>query len=296
MSETSPDRARLFEDHRRLLHGVAYRMLGSWSEAQDVVQDCHLRWIEAAADEVRSPRAWLVTVCTRCSLNRIRAARIRRKSYSGEWLPEPWPDPVSPDPGPDASVELDESISTALLLALERLSPSERASWILHDLFSLSFEEIAGILGRRPETCRQLASRGRRRLRDERPRYPSRPQEHRALLHTFFDAAREGAVDRLVSLLAPEAVLHTDGGGQVSALLEPVVGRDRVAEFFARLFSRWERQGRLVELCEVRFNGAPGLLLRVDGALETALSIASGPTGIEEIYAIRNPEKLRMFS
>ena len=184
------EKASIFEQHRATLEGIAYRMMGTLDEARDVVQDTYLKFDEADLGQLQNPRAWLITVCSRLALNQLRSARARREVYVGEWLPEPFPQPVDGDPGSRA--ELDETLSVALLMALEKLTPVERAAFLLHDVFDLTFDEVATTLERTSTSCRQLASRARKRLRDDKPRFQSSPEEHRRLLEGFFSAAREG--------------------------------------------------------------------------------------------------------
>lgn len=288
-----PDQTFLFEEHRRLLEGIAYRMLGGFADAQDVVQETLLRWIDADHERILAPRAWLIAVCTRLSLNALRSTRRRRETYPGDWLPEPFPSLRPPDP--QESMELDESISIALLVSMESLSAPERASWILHDVFDLPFEEIAGVLERTSESCRQLASRARKRLRQGRPRHRASPAEHKRLLDSFFAAAREGDLAGLREVLSPDVVMHSDGGGKVEALWTPLAGAEEVANFLARVFVGLAGNKIELEARPTHFNGVPGLLLYQDKALATALTIEVREGKIERVFAIRNPEKLDGF-
>lgn len=287
------ERANLFEQHRGLLQGIAYRMLGTLADAQDVVQDTYLKWSRASRDEVRDARAWLVTACSRQALDVLKSARVRRESYCGVWLPEPFHEAATDDPSDRA--DLDESVSMALMLALEKLSPAERAAFLLHDVFGHEFDEIAPILGKSSATCRKLASRARASVRASRPRFEATAEDHRRLLSAFLKAAYAGELDELKSLLSTSVEMHSDGGGKADAAPEVLRGAAEVARFLVRvLHERPAAQvGRRIEPC--RFNGAPGVLIHEAGRLVTALSVAVHDGLIQGIYAVRNPDKLRVF-
>lgn len=272
-----------FADARPSLLGVAYRMLGSVAEAEDVVQEAWLRWERTDHVDVRAPRAFLTQVVTRLCLDVLGSARARRESYVGPWLPEP---PVGQRFGQE------HDVTVALMLALERLSALERAAFLLHDVFGLSFDEIAETLDRTPATCRQLASRARRNVRASRPRFDVPGDQAREIASAFFDASRQGDLHRLQELLARDAVLTSDGGGNALAALNPIRGADRVARFFAGLARK--RAGTQIE---VLYDGpVDGLPARVtvgpDGVLQvTSVEVAHGR--IQAIYTVRNPEKLQ---
>ena len=188
------DKINVFELHRRTLEGLAYRMLGSLAEAKDAVQETYLKWHDVDASTLHSPRAWLITVCSRIALNQLQSARKQREIYIGEWLPEPFPDEPDESSGdPATQIEMDDTVSVALLLALETLSPTERAAFLLHDIFDLGFDEVAQALGKSSASCRQLATRARKRIQESRPRFVTTPQEHRQLLDGFMNAARQHA-------------------------------------------------------------------------------------------------------
>ncbi len=288
------DKTRIFEDNRRTLEGIAYRMLGTLADARDVVQDTWLKWSEADTAAIQSPRAWLITVCSRKALNLLQSARRQREHYVGEWLPEPLPEDASFDLA--ARMELDESVSVALLVALEKLSPGERAAWLLHDIFDLGFEEVATILGKKPDNARQLAARARRRVQAGRPRFNATPAEHRRLLSAFFDAAREGRLEGLSALLADHVELCADGGGKAQALADTLHGRAAVGEFFVRVFGNYAAGGVAIRSQASWFNGCPGLLVFEDGRLATALSLEIDQGQISRIFAVRNPDKLVALS
>ncbi|MDQ3788539.1 MAG: RNA polymerase sigma factor SigJ [Actinomycetota bacterium] len=271
---------------------VAYRMLGSRAEAEDVLQDAMARALASDAD-VRNPRRWLTTVVTNLCLDRLKSARRRREAYVGEWLPEPvvgaaWSEPKVVDPADPADrVTLDDEISLALMTVLETLSPAERAVYVLHEAFGIPLHEVAHIVGRAPDACRQLAVRARRHVQAHAPRFDPEPIAH-ARAVAAFQAACEGAdVSRLAQVLDEQAVLRTDGGGVAPALPRPVVGRDAVAR---AIVATVRRAGRLsVERRWV--NGTPGLVATHDGGtVVLAFAVADG--SITEIDVVANPAKL----
>jgi RNA polymerase sigma-70 factor, ECF subfamily len=278
-----------FERHRGHLMGLAYRFLGSVTEAEDAVQDGWLRWHAADRQAVEAPRAFLSTTVTRLCLDRLKSARRRRETYVGAWLPEPLVEERSYIELPAEPMNGD--VSVALMLALERLSPFERAAFILHDVFDMGFDEIANALGRSEAACRQLASRARTRVHEAKPRFHVGTDESERVAEAFFAAVQTGNTAGLRDLLAEGAVLQSDGGGRKLAALNPVIGADRVFRFFDGLV----RKGRIAPLWRKRLviNGLPGSVsLEGDGVLQTtALEIADGK--IATIYIVRNPEKLK---
>ncbi|WP_417838653.1 sigma-70 family RNA polymerase sigma factor [Tritonibacter scottomollicae] len=277
--------ADVFLTARPRLFAVAYRMLGSVADAEDVLQEAFLRWQSARQDEVRDATGYLVRVVTRLCLDQLKSARVKRETYTGAWLPEPL---LTEDP----TERLDHDVSVALLLALERLTPLERAAFLLHDVFGNSHDEVAEALDRSPAACRQLVSRARRHVQAERPRATVPPEEGRALTEAFFRASKTGDMAALTQLLAQDVELVSDGGGKVLATLNPIYGRAKVmrlAEGLARksgahLPPRW----RFAML-----NGLPAILsLEPEGLVQaTALEIREGR--ITKVYVIRNPEKTR---
>ena len=288
------ERARLFEQHRALLEGIAYRMTGTMAEAKDIVQDTWVKWSTVAnPDEIRDARAWLVTACSRLALDMLRSARVRRERYCGVWLPEPYH--VSANGDPAERADIDETISMALLLAMEKLSPHERAAFLLHDVFGYGFDEIARIIGKTSSTCRKIASRARASVRADKPRFTANAAEHRRLLDAFLNAAYAGEVETLRSLLAESVEMHSDGGGKVEALQKVMRGAAEIAEFLVQVLHarRDARMDLRLESC--RINGMPGVLIHESGRLATALTVAVGDGRILAIYAVRNPEKLRGF-
>ncbi len=278
----SDDVAAGFEPHRRYLVGVAYRMLGSVAEAEDAVQDAFLRWQGADRASVTDPRAYLARVVSRLCLDRLKSAQAQREQYVGTWLPEP----VVEEYSPSASAE---DISVALMVTLERLSPLERAAFLLHDVFDMDYAEISGVLDRTEAACRQLAARGREHVRQDRPRFAPSGDAEARLTMAFATAMASGDVSSLASLLAEDAVLYSDGGGKRAAALNPIYGREKILRFFAASVRK-----RLLPTDGVpaRINGLPGFVAhRRDGVETLALEIDGDK--IVAMYAIRNPDKLR---
>lgn len=293
----STDPAATFEPHRRRLLGLAYRMLGSMAEAEDAVQEAYLRWHDADREGIAEPRAFLITTTTRICLDVLKSARVRREEYVGPWLPDPVTDTAAL--APDTQTELAEDLSVALLLALERLSPLERAAFLLHDVFDYSFTQVANTLGRNEAACRQLASRARSRVRDARPAgtTPARPgsssvdAKHAELLSAFITASRSGDVATLTRLLASDAKLVTDGGGKVTAALNVITGAARVAAFLAGVVRKGWTDDMTIHVDAI--NGLPGLLLiGPHGLVQTTAFEVDGGV-VTAIYVVRNPDKLR---
>lgn len=280
-----------FETHRSHLLGVAYRMLGSLAEAEDVVQDAWLRWQRAETEGVANPRAFLSRIVTNLCLDQMKSARARREEYVGPWLPEP----VAEGVGPDVEAERADSLSVALLLALERLSPLERAAYLLHDIFDMDYGEVAAQLGRSEATCRQLATRARAHVQTGRPRFRVDRDEGERLVDAFMAAAQSGDASVLGRLLASDAALHADGGGIKIAVRNVVRGADRVARFFAGLQRKFGDAERRI-LWRGLINGLPGYVSLEHGETlqSTAFEIEDGK--ISAIYIVRNPEKLRYLS
>jgi RNA polymerase sigma-70 factor, ECF subfamily len=278
-----------FENHRRALTGLAYRMLGSRAEAEDVVQDAYLRWHAADRSAVAEPRRYLGTVVTRLCLDRMKSARARREVYVGQWLPEPVVDETL---DADTAGGLAHDLSVALMLVLERLSPLERASFLLHDVFGLEFADVARTLQRGEAACRQLAARARVHIEQARPRFPASREQGARLAAAFAAAAQEGDVAALTTLLADDAVLYSDGGGKRAAALNPITGADKILRFLAGI----TRKNPALSSMQARpatVNGLAGFVLREeDGAIDT-LAFEHDGNRIVAIYVVRNPEKLR---
>ncbi|MFG3228630.1 RNA polymerase sigma factor SigJ [Kitasatospora sp. NPDC048194] len=289
-ADRTPD---AFETNRRYLGSVAYRLLGSFTDAEDVLQDAWLRWQAADHATVTDPRAFLTTVVTRLCYDQLGSARARREAYYGEWLPEP---SVTYTSGPDSPAELaerGESVSLALLAVLEQLTPAERAAFVLHDVFAVGFEDIAASLDRTPEATRQLASRARRRVRaGARPSGGADPAEHRRAVEAFASASTRGDILALMEVLDPDVVWHSDGGGIVRAGVRPIHGADRVSRMVAGLVAKWFTPDLATGHAMV--NGEPGLVWydRATGAVGGVLAFTVAGGRITEAYVVVNPEKL----
>ena len=282
VSTSGEDAAAVFDPLRPRLVRVAYRMLGSVADAEDVVQDAFLRWLGADRDAVAEPEAYLRRVVSRLCLDQLKSARRRRETYLGPWLPEPIV---------EADVEELDDVTLPLMIALERLSPLERAAFLLHDVFGVGFDEIAETIGRDPAACRQLASRARTHVRAARPRFPVNRDRGLEIAAAFFSASRSGDMQQLRSLLAEDVTVYADGGGKRPAANRPLVGADEaiqlhatIARIYAASPSRIVRYGFI--------NGLPGFVtVEGDGPQTTALAIESNR--IAAIYVMRNPDKLR---
>lgn len=285
----SPGRAVAFEEHRRRLWGVAYRMLGSHADADDIVQEAYLRWHGAATGDVRAPQAWLVTTTARLCIDRLRQRRAERVAYVGPWLPEPL---VEEAPAADAATELASDLSVAFLALLERLAPEERAAFLLHDVFESDYSEIAAALGKSEAACRQIVSRARRRVREERPRarVSVSPAARERLVDAFMRAVELRDRDALVALFAKEATLTADGGGKAKAAHKVVRGGASVARFMLGVL---RRAGADIELRKVAVNREPGVAVFVAGRLISVISLLTDGTRILGLYSVLNPDKLR---
>ena len=288
------DLTTAFERHRAHLTGIAYRMLGEMSAAEDVVQEAWLRWQRTERDEVRDVRAWLSAATVRLSLDALRKVRARRESYVGPWLPEP----LLPDDmralavdAPAARVELASDLSLALLHVLERLSPEERAAFILHDAFDRDYDEIAATLEKSESACRKLVSRARERVKQDRPRYTVSGEQHHNLVARFLEASARQDSTSLGQLLAPDIIFYSDGGGRVPAAINPVLGHDRVLRLMLGLVRKMLKQAT-PDLHIVDINGRPGVIVTWEGQVYGALAFEVDGDQITAIYAVRNPEKL----
>ncbi|MBS0452965.1 MAG: RNA polymerase sigma-70 factor [Proteobacteria bacterium] len=276
-----------FDSLRPRLMGIAYRMLGSVAEAEEVVQDAWLRWHEAAKDAVQSAEAWLVSVVTRLSIDRLRAAKVRREHYVGTWLPEPL---VSDAPAsPEQLLERADNLSVAFLALMERLTPEARAAFLLREVFDAEYDEVARVLGKSEAACRQLVHRAKAQLRDERPRFAVDRATHERLLQGFAQAAMKGDLQQIKALLAEHVELVGDGGGKVPSFGKVLCGRDRLAHLYYAVTRRARGSLQMV-LAEV--NGVPGLLRYVDGELESVQSFETDGQHILRIHSQRNPDKL----
>ncbi|WP_327664480.1 MULTISPECIES: RNA polymerase sigma factor SigJ [unclassified Streptomyces] len=280
-----------FEEHRSVLMGVAYRMLGRVADAEDVVQDAWLRWSRADRADVREPRAYLVRITTRLAIDRLRQAQTRRESYVGPWLPEPLVTDFGPTvPDTAEQAVLADSVSLAVLVVLESLSPLERAVFVLREAFGLSYAEIAGTLERGEAAVRQLAARARKHVDERRPRFDVDPVQQRDLTERFLAAATEGDLDGLMAMLAPDAQLVGDSGGKSRAPLRVIESADKVGRFVQGAVRQGGAEG--FELHLVEFNGTLGVLVTVNGKPDAVLQLGLGEGRIQQIYIVRNPDKL----
>jgi len=283
----SASRRAAFEEHRGRLWGVAYRMLGSRADADDMVQEAYLRWHGTPTAEVRTPEAWLVTTTTRLCIDRLRQLRAEREAYVGPWLPEPL---VEEAPATDAAAELASDLSMAFLALLERLGPEERAAFLLHDVFESEYEEIGAALGKSEAACRQIVSRARRRVREERPRVRVSAAARERLVDAFMRAIQLRDHDALLAAFAKEATLMSDGGGKAKAARKVVRGGTRVARFLLGVLRGAPED---LELRKIVVNGETGLALRVAGRLVSVMSFATDGKQILGVYSVLNPDKLR---
>ncbi|MFF9794974.1 RNA polymerase sigma-70 factor [Streptomyces bacillaris] len=283
----------VFEEHRPVLTGVAYRMLGRITDAEDVVQEAWLRWSSADREEVREPRAYLVRITTRLAVDRLRHLRSRREAYVGPWLPEPLTteEAVGSPPVPDAAERavLADSVSFAVLVVLESLSPLERAVFVLREAFGFPYAEIAAALDRTEPAVRQLAGRARRHVGERRPRYDVDPAERRDLTERFLAAASGGSIERLMALLAPDVRLVSDAGGKAKAALRTIESADKVGRFLAAVA---QEVGPDWDMRVAEFNGGPAVACFVGGKPDTFLQLEVRDGVIQCIYIVRNPDKL----
>lgn len=279
----------LFQASRRRLQRIAYRMLGSTEEAEEVVQDAWLRWHEAGrnGEQFDSPEAWLVTATTRLAIDRLRAAKIRREHYPGLWLPEPQLSDAPPTP--QELVERADDISMAFLFMLERLGPEARAAFLMREVLDAGYDEVAGVIGKSEAACRQLVHRAKEQLQGARPRHAVSAQAHRRLLESFAGAMRSGDMAALKAMLAPDAELLADGGGKVPSFGKPLAGGQRIAQLYLATSMRFGPRLR-VELAAI--NEAWGVLRFIDGVLESAQSCEVDGDRIVRIHVQRNPDKL----
>ena len=277
------DRDAIFEGRRGAMTGLAYRMLGSRADAEDVVQDAWIRWRGVDEGEVNNPAGFLNRVVTRLCLDRLKSARARREVYVGEWLPEPVVDGDHGDMGEDLSV--------AFLLALERLTPLERAAFLLHDVFDAPFADVAKTLGRTEAACRQLAARAREHVKAGKPRYRPSAEEEQRLTSAFLAAALSGDESVLRGVLAQDVVMHADGGGHVSATMNPVFGLEKAVRLLMGLKRKFPAPDDTVARL-ARINGAPGIVLSHDGVVFQTMGLEIVEGRIAAVYTMRNPEKL----
>ncbi|MFD4946653.1 RNA polymerase sigma-70 factor [Streptomyces sp. NPDC058239] len=286
MSNHATDPAtETFVAHRNLLFTVAYEMLGSAADAEDVLQETWLRWVKVDMEQVSDQRAYLVRITTRQALNRLRTMKRRKEAYVGQWLPEPLL--TAPDVAED--VELAESVSMAMMLVLETLSPTERAVFVLREAFDVSYDEIAAAVDKSPAAVRQIAHRARRHVDARRPRQAVSPSKTRAALEAFQRALETRDLQDLLDVLAPEVVLVSDGGGVKRAALRPVIGAEKVARFY---LGGSAKAGVTITCEPTVVNGNPALVVRLDGDIDGVMAIGVEDARITGLYYVRNPEKL----
>jgi RNA polymerase sigma-70 factor (ECF subfamily) len=283
----SPD---IFQQHRSRLFGIAYRMLGSRVDAEDALQDVYLRWHSADQTRLQLPEAWLVTVITRLCIDRLRSAKIEREHYVGPWLPEPL---VAELNNPESVAEIASDLSMALLNILERLSPEERAAFLLRETFDVDYDEIARILDKSEDACRQLVHRAKTRVREGRPRFEVSAAAHRRLLEKFVEASRSGDHQQMLAVLAPNALMVSDGGGKVVAALRVLHGAERLWRLFAKVA---QRSGAQMTHQLALVNGELGVLRYLDGKIDSVYAFVTDGAQIHEIYTVRNPDKLQMLT
>ncbi|RNL75368.1 RNA polymerase sigma factor SigJ [Nocardioides marmorisolisilvae] len=287
---TDEQAALLFEGHRAYLTAVAYRLLGTVADAEDAVQETYLRFARADLAKIHEPRGWLTTAISRICLDHLGSARVRREQYVGQWLPEPvvgtgigmdWL-------GPEDRVTLDDSVSMAMLVVLESLSPAERTAFVLHDVLSLSYDDVATTVGRSEQACRQLVSRARVHIKERAPRFTVDADQQSEVVQAFLAACTDGSVDTLVDVLAPEVVLRSDGGGVVSGVaMRPVIGARNVARLLLGVAAKHEAFP-----WTSRVNGAPGLVFESQDGVAGVMAFTVDAGRITEIHFVVNPEKL----
>jgi RNA polymerase sigma-70 factor (TIGR02957 family) len=294
---TETKRQPVYEELRPLLFSLAYRMVGSTGDADDIVQEAFLRFHRQArrGTQIASPKAWLSTVTTRLAINHARSARVRRERYVGTWLPEPLV--TEPEPAEARHAETADSLSLAFLVLLERLGPVERAVFLLREVFDYGYEEIAAVVGKSPDNCRQIAVRARRQVQARKPRFEASRRKRQELARRFFEAVQADDTQGLVRLLAADVVVYGDGGGKAPASLRPVYGRERVVQLMGQFKPWWfQRLGvRSVRYAEV--NGQPGALyLDPDGRPVAVVSLDIADDLVQTVHTITNPDKLRHLS
>lgn len=284
---TADPRLEAFREHRPLLFSIAYRMLGSAADAEDVVQEAYLRWLSADRTEVRSTKGFLSATVTRLAIDHLRSARVRREVYVGPWLPEPLVGVDGRDP--IAAAEMADSLSTAFLVLLERLTPAQRAAFLLREVFGYEYPEVARILETSEANCRQLVQRGKQGIASGRRRFSGDTGAADDLARRFLDACATGDLDRLVALLAEDAVAWSDGGGKFAAARRPVMGAERVARFLAAVVAKWRASG------DVRIdavNGGTGLSFHVGGRLRGVITVDASAGRVGQVFMVVNPDKL----
>jgi RNA polymerase sigma-70 factor (ECF subfamily) len=279
--------AAAFDAVKPRLFGLAYRMLGSRAEAEDVVQEAYIRWHQADESTIRNAEAWLVTAATRLAIDRLRALKVEREAYVGPWLPEPL---IGAPPAPDRDVELASDLSMAFLVLLERLAPEERAAFLLHDVFDCGYRDIASMLGKSEAASRQIVHRARDRVRGEQQRFHATDAAREQLLKTFVAAVETRDERALLQLLTPDATWTADGGGKAAAVGHPIEGADAIVKLLLGLQKRFARDGVTMELGTI--NGETGLIVSLGGRVGAAITVVTDGERIVSAYAVVNPDKL----
>lgn len=284
----------LFEEHRQLLFGIAYRMLGTVMDAQDMVQDTYVRWQKAGPEEIRSPRAWLTTTITRLCINHLQLARVQRETYVGSWLPEPLVDERAPDPA--EATQLADSLSLAFLVLLETLTPAERAVFILREGFGYEFSEIAAVVEKSEANCRQILARARKHVEERRPRFDASPAETEKLVRPFIAAVRKGDLDALLAAMAEDVVLVSDGGGKAHPPVPPMHGAEMIARMLINVSRKNAAETATEDLRLVSINGLPGFVSFVGGRPRRVVAFGFKQGRVHAIFVVTNPDKLRHVS
>jgi RNA polymerase sigma-70 factor (ECF subfamily) len=283
------ERLEVFKQHQPLLFAIAYRMLGSSADAEDILQETFIRWQQASEGDVESPRALLVTTLTRLAINHLQSARVRREEYFGHWLPEPLL--TAPVPNPSTSLEVDESLSLAFMLLLERLTPIERATLLLREVFDYEYSEIATILDQSEANCRQVLRRARQHVKEPRARFDVSRKQRDELLRKFNEASSQGNLEGLVALLSREAVFYSDGGGKAPALPNPIYGSHNIARGVLQGLRRLVPKNLLRRFVEI--NGQPAIISFLNGHAFSVFTLDFTDGQISNIYVVTNPDKLK---
>jgi RNA polymerase sigma-70 factor (ECF subfamily) len=286
------ERLEIFNEHRRLLFSLAYRMLGSVADAEDIVQEAYLRWQSAKDEEIRAPKAYLSTIVTNLCINQLQSARVKREEYIGPWLPEPLITDENQDPM--RNIQMADSLSMAFMILLESLTPTERACFLLREVFDYDYEEVARMVGKSEANCRQMVSRARQHVRERRTRFDSPREMQSRLTEQFMKACASGDLEGLMSILAEDVSVTSDGGGKVTAARKPIHGADRVARFFTGLVNKAGASRISVRPTEV--NGQPGFITYFNGHLVNVVALDIADDRIRDIYIVVNPDKLRNLS
>lgn len=284
-------KVEIFKRHRARLFGIAYRMLGTHAESEDILQEVYIRWHQAKAEEIESAEAWLVTVTTRLSIDRLRKAANERETYIGPWLPEPLV--VSSAPTPEEELELASNLSMAFMVLLERLSPLERAAFLLHDIFDCDYADIARIVGKTETASRQIVSRARTRVRTDKPRFEADAKEREKLIRKFSAASYAGDEKTLLALFADEISMMSDGGGKVTAARKVIHGKAKLARALGMFGTKF---GAFLKNVPYRINGEPGLLTFYEGKIFAATTFEFADGKISGVYRVMNPDKLKAFA